>query len=86
MLAKTVAGWGTEEASRQAADQGSRKRVYKEWITGPNARESHALMNGERVPIDEPFSNGAYWPGDDSLDPDESCGCNCTTQVIVIRE
>ena len=86
MLAKTVAGWGTEEASRQAADQGSRKRVYKEWITGPNARESHVLMNGERVPIDEPFSNGAYWPGDDSLDPDESCGCNCTTQVIVIRE
>ena len=86
MLAKTVAGWGTEEASRQAADQGSRKRVYKEWITGPNARESHVLMNGERVAIDEPFSNGAYWPGDDSLDPDESCGCNCTTQVIVIRE
>ena len=86
MLAKTVAGWGTEEASRQAADQGSRKRVYKEWITGPNARESHLLMDGERVPIDEAFSNGAFWPGDDSLDPDESCGCNCSTQVIIITE
>ena len=86
MLAKTVAGWGTEEASRQAADQGSRKRVYKEWVTGPNARESHLLMDGERVPIDEPFSNGAFWPGDDSLDPDESCGCNCSTQVIIITE
>lgn len=86
MLAKTVAGWGTEEASRQAADQGSRKRVYKEWVTGPNARESHLLMDGERVPIDEAFSNGAFWPGDDSLDPDESCGCNCSTQVIIITE
>lgn len=86
MLAKTVAGWGTEEASRQAADQGSRKQIYKEWITGPNARESHLLMDGERVPIDEPFSNGAFWPGDDSLDPDESCGCNCSTQVIIITE
>ena len=86
MLAKTVAGWGTEEASRQAADQGSRKRVYKEWVTGPNARESHLLMDGERVPIDEAFSNGAFWPGDDSLDPDESCGCNCSTQVIIIAE
>ena len=86
MLAKTVAGWGTEEASRQAAEQGSRKRVYKEWVTGPNARESHLLMDGERVPIDEAFSNGAFWPGDDSLDPDESCGCNCSTQVIIIAE
>lgn len=85
MLAKTVAGWGTEEASRQAAEQGSKKHVYKEWVTGPNARESHLLMDGERVPIDETFSNGAFWPGDDSLDPDESCGCNCSTRVIVIR-
>jgi hypothetical protein len=86
MLAKTVAGWGAEEADRQARDQGSRKRVYKEWITGPNARESHQLMDGERVPIDETFSNGADWPGDDSLDPEESCGCNCSTRVIVISE
>lgn len=86
MLAKTVAGWGTEEACRQAERQGSRKKVYKEWVTGPNARESHQLMDGERVLIDEPFSNGADWPGDDSLDPDESCGCNCTTRIIIIED
>ena len=86
MLAKTVAGWGNEEAVRQATDQGSKKKVYKEWITGENARESHQLMDGERVPIDEPFSNGADWPGDDTLDPDESCGCNCSTQVIITEE
>lgn len=86
MLAKTAAGWGAEEADRQAKDQGSRKQVYKEWVTGPNARESHAMMDGERVPIDETFSNGADWPGDDSLDPEESCGCNCSTRVIVITE
>ena len=83
MLAKTVAGWGTEEASRQAADQGSKKRVYKVWQAGANARESHALMDGEMVPIDETFSNGADWPGDDSLEPDESCGCNCSTRIII---
>ena len=86
MLAKTVAGWSAEEADRQAKDQGSRKQVYKEWITGPNARASHQLMDGERVPIDEPFSNGADWPGDDTLDPEESCGCNCSTRVIIITE
>ena len=86
MLAKTVAGWGSEEACRQAESQGSKKKVYKEWVTGANARESHQLMDGERVPIDEPFSNGADWPGDDTLDPDESCGCNCSTRVIIISE
>ena len=86
MLSKVAAGWGTEEATRQATDQGSRKKVFKVWETGANARESHQLMDGEMVPIDEPFSNGADWPGDDSLDPDESCGCNCTTRVIIIEE
>ena len=86
MLAKTVAGWSTEEAVRQAEDQGKKKQVWKEWVTGASARSSHAAMDGERVLIDETFSNGAFWPGDDSLDPDESCGCNCTTRVIVITE
>ena len=85
MLAKTVAGWGTEEASRQASDQGSRKKIYKVWEAGPNARASHAAMDGETVPIDELFSNGADWPGDDSLDADESCGCNCSTRIIVVE-
>ena len=59
------------------------KIVEKEWVTGPNARESHALMNGERVPIDADFSNGQFWPGEDIGDPAESCGCNCTTEVII---
>ena len=86
MLSKVAAGWGTEEATRQATDQGSKKKVYKVWETGANARESHQMMDGERVPIDEPFSNGADWPGDDTLDPDESCGCNCSTRVIIIEE
>lgn len=82
-LAKTIAGWGEKEAVQQASEQGHKRTVYKEWVTGPNARESHAMMDGERVLIDELFSNGADWPGDDSLDPDESCGCNCSTRIIV---
>ena len=86
MLAKVAAGWGTEESVRQARSQGIRKAVLKEWVTGANARESHAAMNGERVPIDERFSNGADWPGDDSLSPEESCGCNCSTRSIIITE
>ena len=86
-LAKTMAGFGSREAVQQAEQQTGKKRtVYKEWVTGANARLSHALMDGERVPIDDTFSNGADWPGDDSLDPDESCGCNCSTQIIIMEE
>lgn len=85
MIAKTVTGWSIKEAAHQARSQGSRKRAYKVWVTGPRARGSHAALNGERVPIDSKFSNGADWPGDDSLSPDESCGCNCTTKVIIME-
>lgn len=83
MLAKWASGWGTGEASRQAQKQGIKRNVYKQWVTGPKARSSHAAMDGETVPIDERFSNGADWPGDDTLSPEESCGCNCTTRVII---
>lgn len=83
MLARTFAGIGTSEAARQGREQGSTKRVLKQWITGPNARLSHILMDGQTVGIDDAFSNGAYWPGDDTLDPADSCGCNCETRIIV---
>jgi hypothetical protein len=83
MLAKKLSGFGTKDAVRQAKNQGFSKKVYKEWVTGPKARDSHSAMNGQRVLIDEKFSNGAEWPGDDNLSPDESCGCNCSTRVIV---
>ena len=83
VLARTFAGIGMSEAVRQGEEQGSTRRVLKQWITGPNARLSHALMDGETVGIDDTFSNGAYWPGDDMTGPEESCYCNCTTRIIV---
>ena len=83
-LALAAASWAAmSEAPHQAAQQGNEPNIEKIWITGENPRPSHAAMNGERVPIDEPFSNGAMWPGDDNLDPDESCGCNCMTEVVI---
>ncbi|MCF0123952.1 MAG: phage portal protein [Ruminiclostridium sp.] len=82
-LATWTAGWSTLEAGRQAKEQDVRKIVEKEWVTGANPRASHAAMNGQRVPIDSRFSNGADWPGDDSIGPAESCGCNCRTDVII---
>lgn len=90
-LAKSAAGFiasfAVVEAAHQAISDGAPRVVgrvvEKEWVTGPNARESHQLMNGERVPIDADFSNGQHWPGEDVGDPNESCGCNCTTEVVI---
>lgn len=82
-LATVVANWATIEAVHQAQSQGYERKVEKEWVTGPNARDTHIAMNGQRVGIDDNFSNGARWPGDDNLSPAESCGCNCSTEVII---
>lgn len=82
-LATTVANWATIEAVHQAQSQGYERKVEKEWVTGPNARDTHIAMNGQRVGMDENFSNGARWPGDDTLDPAESCGCNCSIEVVI---
>lgn len=83
-LASAAAGWAAvHEAPKQAQDQGIRRTVEKEWVTGFNPRPEHAMMNGERVPIDETFSNGCEWPGDENGDPDTTCGCNCSTEVII---
>lgn len=85
--AGAVASFAISEAASQAVSGGAPRVVgrivEKEWVTGPNARESHALMNGERVPIDADFSNGQHWPGEDIGDPLESCGCNCTTEIVI---
>jgi len=83
-LALVTAGWAaTHEAPQQAERQGIQKTVEKRWVTGDNPRQEHAMMNGETVKIDEPFSNGCFWPGDEYGDPDTTCGCNCSTEVII---
>ena len=85
-LATAVASWAVIEAVHQAQDNGYTRKAVKEWVTGQNSRPTHAAMNGQRVGIDARFSNGAYWPGDDNLPADESCGCNCSTDVIIMEE
>lgn len=56
----------------------------KTWLVqSGNPRPSHAAMDGETVPIDKEFSNGAKWPGDASLPADESAGCTCGVEFDV---
>lgn len=52
----------------------------KTWMSthDDRTRESHALMDGETVPLDEPFSNGLMYPADPSGPPEEVYNCRCS--------
>ena len=82
-LASAVVAWSALEAVRQN-DRG--ENVMKTWVvTSSNPRDSHAAINGETVPYDQPFSNGAQWPGDvDALDVEEVANCQCVIEIEVI--
>ena len=73
------------EACRQNDRPG--QNVVKTWVTtSGNPRASHARMNGETVQYDEPFSNGAQWPGDiDNLDVEDVANCHCIL-VVEVRD
>lgn len=77
-----LVAWSTLEAVKQ---NHRGENVYKTWIvTSSNPRASHAHMNGETVPYDEPFSNGAMWPGDvDNLDVEEVANCQCVIEIEI---
>ena len=84
-FATAAAGFGSCEAVNQRVDQ-SRYRAMKTWVvTSGNPRAEHAAMDGETVPIGEPFSNGAMYPGDQALTPEESCGCQCQVEITIWR-
>ena len=82
-FATALCSWSLLEACRQ--NDGGQK-VYKTWVvTSSNPRASHAHMNGETVPYDEPFSIGAMWPGDiDNLDVEEVANCRCILEITVL--
>ena len=83
-FAVAVVGWSTLEACSQNEDKPG--QAFKTWIvTSGNPRASHAAMDGETVPYDEPFSNGAMWPGDvDALGVEEVANCQCIVEIEVI--
>ena len=84
-FAGALCSWSLMEACRQNDERG--QNVYKTWIvTSSNPRASHAAMNGETVQYDEPFSNGAMWPGDiDNLGVEEVAGCQCILEITVLN-
>lgn len=85
-FATSASAFGTTEAARQAypRDRDGIHR-YKVWVHHPskNPRSNHQAMDGERVGLDDKFSNGADWPGDDVLGPEDVCYCHCTVEVEI---
>ena len=82
-FATALTGWAALEAVEQAAPA-TRYRRMKTWIvTSSNPRPEHAAMNGETVPLGELFSNGANYPGDQVLTPEESCNCQCQVEITI---
>lgn len=54
--------------------------IQKEWMAtlDKRTRDSHAQLDGERVPYKKAFSNGLNFPGDPDGDPSEVYNCRCT--------
>lgn len=82
MIATSMTSWAAGEAVRQSGRRGD---VMKTWVvTSGNPRDTHAALNGETVPFDGTFSNGAQWPGDTgALDVGEVAGCQCRMDLLI---
>jgi hypothetical protein len=42
-----------------------------------NTRDIHAMVDGDEVPFDRPFSNGLMFPGDPSGSAENVINCRC---------
>lgn len=74
---------GRQASFERAQDMGI--EMEKQWLAtlDDRTRDSHALMDGERVPLDESFSNGLEYPADPSGEPEEIYNCRCTMVTAI---
>lgn len=77
-LAQACANMGTEEGAKRSG-----VKCKKKWRTASaHPRSSHARMDGKTAKIGKTFSNGAQWPGDPALPPEETCNCQCWLEIV----
>ncbi len=73
-----------------AADQ-TNFEMDKEWLAVHDKRtrlshSNHGGIDGEKVPLDMPFSNGLFFPGDPDGPAKEVIQCRCTLAYIARRD
>ena len=71
---------GAQNAGAFAAARASGVIGAKEWLTqgDDRVRDTHAAIDGQRIPMDQPFDNGLQYPGDQSGPASEVVNCRCT--------
>lgn len=77
---------GAQNAGRQISIANAESmgiKVKKEWMAtlDKHTRTEHAELDGQKVPVDEPFVIGGYsimYPGDPNADPAMTYNCRCT--------
>lgn len=76
--------------TQMAAADNENFEMEKQWIAIEDNRtrlsHSHAGVDGERVPLDAPYSNGLMFPGDPNGDAEEVCNCRCTQGYFAARD
>lgn len=77
-IARTEVLVASQEGTFSGYQQGNID--LKIWVSTPDekTRDSHAEVDGEEQPLNQPFSNGLMFPGDPEGDASEVVNCRCT--------
>ena len=87
MAGNVAASTRNAAAVRAVGRHAPNSGATKTWVThSAKPRHSHVKMNGETVPYNAKFSNGARWPGDTALPPQESCNCRCSMEIRIGKD
>lgn len=74
---------GREETFKEAQAMGI--EIEQEWLSAHDGRvrDSHAELDGVRIPVGGKFPNGCRYPGDPQGRPAEVYNCRCTIRAIL---
>lgn len=76
-IARTEVHGATEQGTLDAYKQAGVSIKIWVAVTDGVTRESHAMLDGEEVPINGYFSNGLFMPGDPNGPAEEVINCRC---------
>lgn len=89
LIVRTESARATNFTQMAAADQED-VEMEKQWIAIEDNRtrksHSHAGVDGQRVDLDQPFSNGLMFPGDPTGPISQTANCRCTMGYFAKRD
>lgn len=90
LIVRTETARATNFTQLIAADQ-QPYEMEKQWIAVDDKRtrlsHGHAVgVDGQRIPLNEKYSNGCMYPGDPNGSAKETCNCRCTQGFFAVRD